>query len=106
MVLINGDLDKVRGGYYPRLFYPGLHAVAGRFLRNFSEAYYLKSFSNGGSLTKRHGEAWTLRYIPRARAAGGGGGDAQVLATFACRPPFREVEDMLRAARTAELAGG
>jgi hypothetical protein len=33
MVVLNGGLDKVRGGYYPRLFYPGLHAAKDKFLK-------------------------------------------------------------------------
>jgi hypothetical protein len=37
IVFINGDSDKVRGGYYPRLFYPGLWAVKQRFLSRFVE---------------------------------------------------------------------
>ncbi|KAG5183547.1 hypothetical protein JKP88DRAFT_277561 [Tribonema minus] len=33
MVVLNGSLDKVRGGYYPKLFYPGLHAAKDRFIK-------------------------------------------------------------------------
>lgn len=42
IVVVNGDLDKTRGGYYPRLFYPGLWKVRERFLSRFESVYYVK----------------------------------------------------------------
>jgi hypothetical protein len=97
LVVINGDLDKVRGGYYPRLFYPGLWRAKVRFLSRFREVYYIKMFSNGGTLMRRYGEAWTLRYRNRDNS------ETTVLRTFESRPEFRLVEDLLRAERTRDL---
>lgn len=97
IVLLNGDLDKVRGGYYPRIFYPGLHKVKDRFLSRFEETYYLKMFSNGGTLMRRYGEPWTLRYRNTNNDV------TVLLETFDKRPEFVQVENTLRNARTQDL---
>lgn len=46
---------------------------------------------------RRYGEAWTLRYKSI------NGGESAVVATWETRPEFRDVEDLLRNARTEEL---
>lgn len=46
---------------------------------------------------RRFGEDWTLRYTSI------NGGDPTVLASWEDRPEFRDVEDLLRIARTEEL---
>jgi Domain of unknown function (DUF1995) len=97
IILINGDLDKVRGSYYPRLFYPGLHKTKDRFLSLFEETYYWKQFSNGGTLLRRYGEEWTLLYRNAANS------ETSMLTTFRERPQFRVVEDILRARRNEDL---
>jgi hypothetical protein len=84
-------------GYYPRLFYPGLHAVKDRFLSRFEPVYYIKQFSNGGTLLRRHGEDWMLYYRNAAN------NHTSLLKSYSDRPEFRLVEDDLRLARTRDL---
>jgi hypothetical protein len=48
MVVINGALDKVRGGFYPAVFFPKLAATVDRFWKKFEPAFYLKPFSDKG----------------------------------------------------------
>lgn len=48
MVVINGALDKVRGGFYPAVFFPKLAATVDRFWKKFDPAFYLKPFSDKG----------------------------------------------------------
>jgi hypothetical protein len=48
MVVINGALDKVRGGFYPAVFFPKLAATVDRFWKKFEAAFYLKPFSDKG----------------------------------------------------------
>lgn len=97
VIAINADLDKVRGGYYPRLFYPGLHAVKDRFLSRFKETYYLKMFSNGGTLLRRLPDVWRLFYQQR---------DGEVVQVWEGeqRPDFRDVEKLLAQTRAEDLA--
>lgn len=96
VILINGDLDKVRGGYYPRIFYPGLHAVKDRFLSRFEPVYYVKQFSNGGTLFRAYPSQWLLFYTPVEA------GTSKLVRSFESRPEFRLVEDLLRNERTAD----
>lgn len=96
VVAINADLDKVRGSYYPRLFYPRLHAVKDRFLSKFVEAYYIKSFSNGGILFRSFPGKWRLFYTLRQ-------GDVIEIWSGDVRPGFREVERMLAQSREEDL---
>lgn len=96
IVAINADLDKVRGSYYPRFFYPRLHAVKERFLCKFVEAYYIKSFSNGGVLFRSYPDKWRLFYTFR-------NGNADVIWSGDSRPGFRDVERMLAQSREKDL---
>ena len=95
VVCVNGDLDRVRGAYYPRLFYPGLYKVKEKFLSMFEEVFYVKAFSNGGSLMRRFPEKWRLFYK--------GTGDMREVWTGDDRPDFKDVERILRDCRTADL---
>jgi Domain of unknown function (DUF1995) len=97
IILINGDLDKVRGSYYPKVFYPGLHKTKNRFLSRFKETYYWKQFSNGGTLLRRYGGDWSLLY------RNADNDETVLLQVFPQRPQFRVVEDLLRARRNADL---
>lgn len=96
VVAINADLDKVRGGYYPRLFYPGLWKVKTRFLSKFVAAYYIKMFSNGGTLFRCFPEKWKLFYNGRE--------GMEVLWEGEERPQFVEVEKLLTERRRRDLA--
>lgn len=96
LICINGDLDKVRGSYYPRLFYPGLYRVKTRFLVRFEPAYYIKQFSNGGTLMKRFDEPWSLFY--KAVDAP----DLAVLWSGEMRPDFVMIERLLAEQRVKD----
>lgn len=98
VVAVNADLDKVRGGYYPRLFYPGLFKVKTRFLSRFEAAYYVKQFSNGGTLMRCFPEPWTLFYKSAE------GGETRVVWTGEERPDFVEVERILAAKRVEDMS--
>jgi len=58
MVVINGALDKVRGGFYPAVFFPKLAATVDRFWKKFEPAFYLKPFSDKGVY------GWLYRVYP------------------------------------------
>ena len=55
--VVNGALDKVRDGYYPALFFPGL-AKATPFYRGFEQAFFLKPVSDKGVY------GWLYRVYP------------------------------------------
>ena len=42
MVVINGNLDRLRNGYYPSLFYPGLAKVSKEFYAKATQALFLR----------------------------------------------------------------
>lgn len=48
LVIINGALDKLRGGYYPAVFFPKLAKSVDRFFTNFESVFYLKPISDKG----------------------------------------------------------
>ncbi len=58
VVVINGALDKVRGGFYPAVFFPKLAATVDRFYKKFESAFYLKPFSDKGVY------GWLYRVYP------------------------------------------
>lgn len=58
MVIVNGALDKVRGGYYPGVFFPKLAATVDRFYNKFESVFYLKPISDKGVY------GWLYRVYP------------------------------------------
>lgn len=58
VVIINGALDKVRGGFYPAVFFPKLAATIDRFYNKFESTFYLKPFSDKGVY------GWLYRVYP------------------------------------------
>jgi hypothetical protein len=58
MVLVNGALDKLRGGYYPPLIFPKLAASVNRFFTKFESVFYLKPISDKGVY------GWLYRVYP------------------------------------------
>ena len=50
IVVFNGELDRIRSGYYPALFFPKLGKLAKSFIPQFEAAYYIHNFkgSRGG----------------------------------------------------------
>lgn len=73
-------VTQLRGGYYPRIFYPGLYNATQRFLKNFETVYYLKAVP-GGWIFRKAPEDWQAR-VTRGRGTEGArgywtsGGDA------------------------------
>jgi len=43
IIVFNGELDRLRGGYYPSLFFPELARLTNEFLPKFETAYYIHS---------------------------------------------------------------
>ena len=58
LVIVNGALDKVRGGFYPAIFFPKLAASVDRFYNKFESVFYLKPFSDKGVY------GWLYRVYP------------------------------------------
>lgn len=97
IVMINGELDRVRSGYYPRLFYPKLWKCNERFLKRFQEVFYVKMLSNGGTLVREFPECWKLLYWDLE-------GELRVLKEFQeGKPKFWDLEKLLRVTRGDDL---
>ena len=65
MVVINGALDKVKGGFYAPVFFPALAATVERFWKKFETGLYLKPFSDKGVygwLYRVYPEPWQVIY--------------------------------------------
>ncbi|KAL9328454.1 hypothetical protein ACSQ67_003457 [Phaseolus vulgaris] len=52
LIIFNGELDRIRSGYYPPFFYPKLGALTKTFLPMMETVYYIHNFKgrNGGTL--------------------------------------------------------
>jgi len=73
VVTINGNLERLRNGYYPSLFYPGLTQSTNRFYRKFKQALFLNPIAVGGDrlgawLFKGGDEPWQV--LVKTRAVG------------------------------------
>lgn len=44
IIIFNGELDRIRSGYYPAFFYPKLGSIAKEFLPKFETVYYIHNF--------------------------------------------------------------
>ena len=62
VVIVNGNLDRLRNGYYPSFFYPELTRVSKRFYSKFTQALYLAPIAVSGD---RFG-GWLVRSGPSA----------------------------------------
>ena len=60
-----GELDRIRSGYYPSLFYPKIRKLAKNLLPQVETIFYIHNFkgSGGGALPPR----WQLRHVQSAR---------------------------------------
>ena len=58
VVIINGALDKVRGGFYPAVFFPKLAKTVDRFYNKFESVFYVKPLSDKGVY------GWLYRVYP------------------------------------------
>ena len=52
IIVFNGELDRIRSGYYPPFVYPKLGRLAKSFIPHFEPAYYIHNFkgSRGGKV--------------------------------------------------------
>ncbi|PSC68442.1 LOW PSII ACCUMULATION chloroplastic [Micractinium conductrix] len=52
IVTFNAEIDRIRTGYYPALFYPKIGQLAKNFTPKFTTAYYVKNFkgATGGAI--------------------------------------------------------
>ncbi len=57
-MIINGALDKLRGGYYNKFIFPKLAGSIDRFFTKFESVFYLKPISDKGVY------GWLYRVYP------------------------------------------
>ncbi|KAK8937196.1 hypothetical protein KSP39_PZI012796 [Platanthera zijinensis] len=62
LIVFNGELDRIRSGYYPSFFYPKLASLAQTFLPKLETVYYIHNFKgrNGGTLFRCYPGAWQV----------------------------------------------
>lgn len=44
IVVFNGELDRIRSGYYPSFFYPKIGKISKSFIPRFTQVYYIHNF--------------------------------------------------------------
>ncbi|KAJ1431122.1 hypothetical protein SESBI_07362 [Sesbania bispinosa] len=70
LIIFNGELDRIRSGYYPPFFYPKLAALTKSFLPVMETVYYIHNFKgrNGGTLFRCYPGPWkVLRRVGSSR---------------------------------------
>ncbi|GFP79337.1 hypothetical protein PHJA_000077200 [Phtheirospermum japonicum] len=62
LIIFNGELDRIRSGYYPPFFYPKLAALSQSLLPKMETVYYIHNFKgrNGGVLFRCYPGAWKV----------------------------------------------
>uniref|UniRef100_A0ACD5TC62 Uncharacterized protein n=1 Tax=Avena sativa TaxID=4498 RepID=A0ACD5TC62_AVESA len=62
MIIFNGELDRIRSGYYPPFFYPKLAELSKTFLPKLETVYYIHNFkgSKGGALFRCYPGPWKV----------------------------------------------
>lgn len=62
LIVFNGELDRIRSGYYPAFFYPKLGKLAKNFLPEMEASYYLHNFkgNRGGKLFRVYPGPWQV----------------------------------------------
>uniref|UniRef100_A0A7S0MRW1 DUF1995 domain-containing protein n=1 Tax=Pyramimonas obovata TaxID=1411642 RepID=A0A7S0MRW1_9CHLO len=62
IITYNGELDRIRSGYYPKFFYPKIGKLAETFIPKFEQAYYIHNFkgSRGGILFRAYPGPWQV----------------------------------------------
>ncbi|CAN0202294.1 unnamed protein product [Ectocarpus sp. 12 AP-2014] len=97
MVMLNGNLDKLRGGYYPRIFFPGLYNAKERFLKKFETVYYLKALP-GGWIFRRAPEDWQVVSAAQSEKRGQRAAESKVLSSTPDRPDYNTAVKTVQAA--------
>ncbi|KAI8474885.1 MAG: hypothetical protein J3K34DRAFT_406110 [Monoraphidium minutum] len=88
LVVFNGELDRIRGGYYPAFAFGELAQLSKDFIPLFDAAYYIRNFkgSRPGALFRCYPGPWqVLRRNPLDD------GDMRVVWTGDERPTLRQV---------------
>jgi len=85
IIVVNGNLDRLRNGYYPALFYPGLAKVSKDFYSKFTQAFFINPVAIGGDrfaawLTKVYPGDWEL-LVKRATSTRSSASEYDVLFT-------------------------
>jgi hypothetical protein len=64
IVLFNAEIDRIRSGYYPPLFYPGIGRLAKELIPLIEPAYYLHNFKGrgGGALFRAYPGPWQVYF--------------------------------------------
>jgi hypothetical protein len=67
LIIFNGELDRLRGGYYPGLFFPELAKITSELLPRFETAYYIHNFkgTRPGTMNSRVSRRQTLSQFPQ-----------------------------------------
>ncbi|XP_057770046.1 protein LPA3 [Salvia miltiorrhiza] len=62
LIIFNGELDRIRSGYYPAFFYPKLAALTQSFFPKMETVYYIHNFKgrNGGVLFRCYPGPWRV----------------------------------------------
>uniref|UniRef100_A0A7I4AFG6 DUF1995 domain-containing protein n=1 Tax=Physcomitrium patens TaxID=3218 RepID=A0A7I4AFG6_PHYPA len=62
IIVFNGELDRIRSGYYPSFFYPKLGSIAKEFLPKFETVYYIHNFKgrSRGVLFRMYPGPWQV----------------------------------------------
>ncbi|KAJ0901989.1 hypothetical protein HanPSC8_Chr08g0331781 [Helianthus annuus] len=62
MIIFNGELDRIRSGYYPSFFYPKLAALSKTLFPKMETVYYIHNFKgrNGGTLFRCYPGPWKV----------------------------------------------
>ncbi|KAH6825507.1 LOW PSII ACCUMULATION protein [Perilla frutescens var. hirtella] len=62
LIIFNGELDRIRSGYYPAFFYPKLAALTDSLFPKMETVYYIHNFKgrNGGVLFRCYPGPWKV----------------------------------------------
>ncbi|KAG7612326.1 unnamed protein product [Arabidopsis thaliana] len=62
LIIFNGELDRIRSGYYPKFFYPKLAALTKTLLPKMETVYYIHNFKGqkGGVLFRCYPGPWQV----------------------------------------------
>lgn len=92
IIIFNGELDRIRGGYYPGLFFPGLAKLAREFIPRFEAVYYIHNFkgSRPGALYRSYPGPWQV-----LRRGANDPEELTLLRECDSMPTLREVAEML-----------
>lgn len=62
LIIFNGELDRIRSGYYPPFFYPKLAALTKTLFPSLETVYYVHNFKgrNGGTLFRCYPGPWQV----------------------------------------------